>query len=166
MAEIERLVGRCEGLAAPRPQPQLRRENRVRTVQASVAIEGNTLSLEQVSAVLEGKRVIGPRREIREVENAIAAYDLAPSLDPWSERVGGLLDWGRREAAMPLLLQSCAVHYELQFIHPFSDGNGRIGRLWQHAVLLRSSPVFEWVPFESVIKARQREYYDALGRSD
>jgi Fic family protein len=212
VAAIAQLVGRFEGLSAPRPQPLLRKENRVRTVQGSVAIEGNTLSLDQVTAVLDGKRVSAPRREILEVQNAIAAYDEAPRLRPWSEKdllrghrlimanlaadagrwrqiavgvfqgsrvahvappakqvprlMGQLLDWGKADAKMPSILKACLAHYEIQFIHPFSDGNGRVGRLWQHVILLSVSPVFEFVPFESVIRARQKAYYDALARSD
>jgi Fic family protein len=208
---IERLLGRFEGLSAPRPQPQLRKENRIRTVQGSVAIEGNTLSLEQVTAVLDGKRVLGSRREILEVRNAIAAYAQAPRFRAWSSadmltahrtlmeglipdagrwRAGNvgvfkgtrvahvappaarvpklmqeLLAWSKKDA-ISVLIKSCVVHYEIQFIHPFSDGNGRIGRLWQHVVLLGASPVCEFTPVESMIRARQAQYYDALARSD
>jgi Fic family protein len=205
------LVGRLTGLAAERPQPQLRRENRVRTVRGTVGIEGNLLSEEQVTAVLDGKRVIGPQAQVLEVQNAIAAYDRATSWDPWSQkdllaahavllkglaadagrwRSGGvgvmqgtrvahvapparqvprlmanLLEWGAR-AHVPTLIKAAVVHYEIQSIHPFSDGNGRLGRLWQHVILLGVSPVFDSVPAESVIQARQAAYYAALGASD
>jgi len=212
-AELERLIGRSEGLgAAAPPTPQLRRKNRIRTVQATTAIEGNTLPLEQVTALLEGKRVRGPAREVAEVENAIAAYALVPTLDPFAERdllrahatlLQGLADdagryrrgnvgvvtgsrvthiapparrvpalmrelfrFARRERSTPALVKACVLHYELEFIHPFSDGNGRLGRLWQHALLCQHAPVFANVPVESVIKQRQEEYYAALARSD
>jgi Fic family protein len=211
LEEISRLVGRFEGLSAPPPQPQLRRENRIRTVQGSVAIEGNTLSLDQVTAVLEGKRVVGPPREIREVRNALAAYDLAPRLRPDSERdllrahgilmeglspeagrwrsgaVGvlkgskiahlappakqvprlmtDLLEFVGRDHEVPVVIRACVAHYEIEFIHPFADGNGRMGRFWQHVALLRWSPVFAHVPAESVVRERQQSYYDVLARS-
>jgi Fic family protein len=209
---LARLVGRLEGLEVPVPQPLLREETRVRTVQGSVAIEGNTLRLDQVTAILEGKRVLGPRREIMEVENAIAAYASAPQWKPHSERhllaahrqltLGLLLDagkyrttnvgvlkgtrvahlappprqvpslvvkllrWYGSERDLSPLIQACILHYELQFIHPFSDGNGRVGRLWQHVALLQMSPVFQFVPVESMIRDRQAAYYRALHTSD
>lgn len=209
---IERLLGRCEGLGAIVPSPQLRRQNRVRTVQGTAAIEGNTLSEAQVTDVLDGKRVRGPAREIAEIKNAIAAYDLAASFKPGAERdllrahgalMAGLApDAGRyrkgnvgvvagsrvahvapkaarvpalmndvlafagNEQSAPTLVRACVVHYEIEFIHPFSDGNGRIGRLWQHVMLRTHSPVFEHLPTESLIKAHQADYYDALARSD
>jgi Fic family protein len=212
-ADLERLIGRSEGLggAAP-PAPQLRRKNRIRTVQATTAIEGNTLPLEQVTALLDGKRVRGPAREVAEVENAIAAYALVPTLDPLVERdllrahatlLKGLADdagryrrgnvgivtgsrvthmappakraptlmrelfqFARRDRTTPALVKACVLHYELECIHPFSDGNGRLGRLWQHALLCQHAPVFAHVPVESVIKQRQVEYYAALAASD
>lgn len=208
---IERLIGRCEGRGGMSPAPQLRRENRIRTIQATVAIEGNSLSLEQVTAMLEGKRVRGPARDIMEVQNALAAYERVATLDPQSEadllRAHGVLmrglaaDAGRyrrgnvgvlagsrvahvapQAKRVPALMQdlfaflvdadasplikACVFHYELEFIHPFSDGNGRAGRLWQHALLCAYSPVLAHVPTESLIKARQREYYSALAQSD
>jgi len=193
-ASIERLLGRCEGLGAATPSPELRRENRVRTVHATSAIEGNTLSLEQVTDILDGKRVRGPAREILEIKNAIAAYDLAQALDAAVERdllrahgalMAGLIpDAGRyrrgnvgvlagsrvahvapKAARVPalmtdllafiasdrtasLLVRACVVHYEIEFIHPFSDGNGRLGRLWQHVMLRAHSPVFDHLPAE------------------
>ncbi len=210
--ELSRLLGRFEGLAAHSPQPSLRKENRIRTIQASVAIEGNTLSVEQVTALLEGKRVAGSAKEIREVHNALAAYELAPKLQPWAERdllrahrtmmeglveepgryrsrnvgvmkgtqvahvapparqvprlMAELLEFVRKDVELPLLIRACVCHYELEFIHPFMDGNGRVGRLWQHVALLRQSPVFGHVPVESLIRERQSGYYEALSRSD
>lgn len=210
-AEVSRLVGRFEGLQVPRPQLKLRRLNRARTVQGSTAIEGNTLSLDLVTSVLDGKPVLAPRREVLEVQNALAAYDKAPEYRPWSERdllaahsllmrglapdagryrtsnvgvfrgrqvahvapphrlvprlVAELLSWGRKDRDTPAAIKACVVHYELEFIHPFSDGNGRIGRLWQHVVLLGFSRVFEFAPIESMTHSRQAGYYRVLAES-
>lgn len=181
-------------------------------MQGSLAIEGNTLSLDQVTALLEGKRVAGPAREVREVQNALSAYSQLPSLPPWSERslllmhralMEGLVTdagrWRRGNVGIfrrgklrhlappaarvpslmralvrslkgdrhtPTLVRACIAHYELQFIHPFSDGNGRVGRLWQHVILANESPVFALLPVESLIRRRQRAYYAALARAD
>lgn len=210
-AEISRHTGRFEGLQAPRPQLRLRRVNRARTVQGSTAIEGNTLTLDMVTALLDGKRVLAPRREVLEVQNALAAYELAARLRPWSSQdllaaharmmhglsadagryrsrnvgvfrgrkvahvapphalvprlVRELFRWGRGAGGLPATITASVVHYELEFIHPFTDGNGRIGRLWQHLLLLRSSPVFEFAPVESLVHARQAGYYRALAES-
>lgn len=212
LADIERLLGRYEGLHRPRPTPLLRRLLRVRTVQGSVAIEGNTLAENQITALIEGKRVVGPPREIREVENALAAYQRLSDWRPERRRdllkahailMAGLIDsagqWRRGAVGIvqgsdvihvappadrvPFLVQDVLVflkgdkqthpiikaavmHYELEFIHPFEDGNGRIGRLWHTLVLSRYHSVFEYVPIESVIRERQVEYYKVLGQCD
>lgn len=213
VAKIERLLGQVETTAATRPEPKLRRQNRIRTIKDSLAIEGNTLSLEQVTALFENKRVIGSKREILEVKNAIRAYELAPKwlpgneanfrqahatlmkdliprpgsyrasavgiikgnkvahVAPKSDRVPSLMaDLFRylnhaKDHLSPLVL-SAVAHYEIEFIHPFEDGNGRVGRLWQHVILRRYHPTFEIVPFESLIKERQVAYYKALEDSD
>ena len=210
--DIMTMVGRYEGMMSPQPQPKLRRANQIRTVVGSLAIEGNTLSLEQATAVLDHKRVIGSAREIKEVQNAIATYALAASFNPGKEkhlldahrgltrglvkdagryrggavgifagsrvthvappaaRVGTLvrqvLGFADGDKEVHPLVRSAVTHYELEFIHPFSDGNGRVGRLWQHVVLLRAHPLFALIPVESVIQTRQEEYYRVLGECD
>ena len=191
--------------------PRLRRSNRIRTIQASLAIENNTLSVEQVTAVLAGKRVLGLPREIQEVRNAFAAYEqlnrwqpssvddllaahgdlMAGLLDgagqfrtgkvgiyrgetlvhmaPPAKRVPGLmrdlLDWLAR-GEVPPLVASCVFHYEFEFIHPFADGNGRMGRLWQTLILSRWKPLLAYLPVETVIREQQVAYYQALAESD
>jgi Fic family protein len=210
--EIGRSLGRLEGLHVAKPEPKLRKSNRLRTIQASLAIEGNTLALDQVTAILEGKRVIGPRREILEVQNAIKAYDKIASYNPHSTKslkeahgllMKGLVEdagkWRAKNVGIfhgekvahaapqakrvpelmdqlfaflklekethPLIL-SAVFHFELEFVHPFSDGNGRIGRLWQTTLLTRFHPLFEFTPIESVVRNRQQAYYKALGLAD
>lgn len=210
--EITNILGRYEGLTASTPQPQLRRANRIKTIRGSVAIEGNTLSIDQVTTILNQKPVIGPQREILEVKNAIAAYEALKKFEPYSMKSfllahhtlmkGLVLDAGkwrkgqvgvlkgsqvshlappasrvpalmehlfkslRVQADLHPLIRAAWIHYEIEFIHPFSDGNGRMGRLWQAVHLSQFHPLFEFLPVESTIKDLQREYYRALERSD
>jgi Fic family protein len=211
VSRIERLIGRIEGLEHPKPQPHLRKSNRVRTIQGSLAIEGNTLDLEQVTALLEGKRVIGRKEEIQEALNAIATYDHLCNFDPFSPEsllkshrimMGGLIPdagkWRTRNVGilkgskvshiapkadrvphlmdelfrflkndeLNPLIRSCVFHYELEFIHPFQDGNERVGRFWQTLLLYHYHPAFEFIPIESLIRDHQQEYYAALEASD
>jgi Fic family protein len=211
VCKIERLVGQLEGLQHIKPQPYLRKSNRVRTIQGSLAIEGNTLDLDQVTALLDGQKVLGRKNEIREVLNAIEAYDTIHTFRPhtlkdllkahrimmmgliknagkWRGSGVGILkgtavshvappasllpglmktlfDFLKNNEVHPLI-QSCVFHYELEFIHPFADGNGRIGRFWQSRLLMHYHPVFEFIPVESIVKENQEDYYKALEHSD
>ena len=171
--EIAELVGMPSPQAPLSTSPTLRRELRIQTIYSSLVIEGNKLDERAVSAIIDGKRVLGDRRDILEVENVRAAYDLIPELDPHSladllrvHRVmmGGLFEWLRATRMHPLLV-SCIFHFEFEFCHPFSDGNGRTGRLWQTLLLSRWRSVLAWLPVESAIRRRQVDYYEALARS-
>ncbi|WEJ73699.1 Fic family protein [Pseudomonas sp. PSE14] len=211
VAELAERIGRLAAGQERSLTPQLRRGNRIRTIQASLAIENNTLSVEQVTALLEGRRVLGLPREIQEVRNAFRAYEQLPQwradsvadllaahgclleglideagrfrqggvgiyreqmllhMPPPASRVPllveQLLGWLGRTDWHPLIA-SCVFHYEFEFIHPFSDGNGRMGRLWQTLLLGRWNPVLAYLPVETVIHARQASYYAALAESD
>lgn len=189
---------------------RLHRINRVKTIQGSLAIEGNTLTTDQITAILDGKPVVAPINEIQEIRNAIKAYELLDDLNPGNlndllkahltmeagliddagrfrrgnvgiasgdeiihyapppDRVPRLMtdlfDWLARTEEHPLI-KSCVFHYEFEFIHPFSDGNGRTGRLWQTLILGRWKAVFKNLPVENIVYKYRREYYNALAIS-
>lgn len=182
IAEISEQVGRITVLQERTISPHLRRENRIRTIHSSLAIEHNSLSLEQVTAILDGKRVLGNPNEIKEVQNAYEAYDLILCLDPSSvdnllkahklmmnglvpEHIHNLFVWYQQSELHPLI-KSAVFHYEFEFIHPFADGNGRMGRMWHSLLLGKWKELFFWLPIEELIQSRQKEYYDALGVAD
>lgn len=190
---------------------KLRKENRIKTIHSSLAIENNSLSLKQITAIIEGKHVLGNPNEIKEVKNSIQAYDLLLSFNPYDEKdllkahklmmqdlverngkyrtdgVGifdgekvvhlappadrvpelmfDLFKWLKENDIHPLI-KSCVFHYEFEFIHPFQDGNGRMGRLWQTVILKEWKEIFAWLPVETLIKENQKEYYNVLGASD
>lgn len=209
--EIGEQVGAVAAYDSLQPNPTLRRENRIKSIHSSLAIEQNTLTLEQVSDIIDGKRVLGPPQDIREVKNAYEAYERISSLDPYSvknlllahrimmeglvkeagvfrsknvgvyagnqlihagtpanyvpELIDQLFTWMKQSKLHPLV-KSCIFHYEFEFIHPFSDGNGRTGRLWQSLILQKWKPLFAWLPVETLIHEKQYEYYAALNVSN
>jgi Fic family protein len=210
--EVSHILGTLEGAKLNIAPIKLRKENSIKTIQASLSIEGNTLSLEQVSHILEGKPVIGPKKDIIEVQNAIETYSCFDEFNPLSikdllrahkllmkglieetgqwrskgvgifkgsqvkhmppqaKRVPTLMEdlfgFLKNDQETPWLLKACILHYELEFIHPFSDGNGRIGRLWQQLLLAKENAIFKYVTVEELIKACQREYYSVLAECD
>ena len=209
VASIAEKVGRISNYNTFESKPHLRRNNRIRSIHSSLAIEANSLSLDEVRDVLGGQTVIGPQKEIQEVKNAYQAYDAIGRFDPYSiddlKRMHGvmtyltvqdsgafrrgnegvfqgercifmapppqfvpsqmdeLFSWMRAAAneVHPLILSS-VFHYEFVFIHPFSDGNGRMARLWQTALLTAWNPIFQYLPIESRVQEFQDEYYDAI----
>ena len=210
LGEVIRLIGQLEGYQLLAGNLRLRRENKIKSLHSSLAIEGNRLTQEQVTAILEGRPVLGPPRDILEVKNAIDVYDSVGDLKATDEddllRAHGMLmrglidDAGRYRNSgvrvvdgdrvihiapparqVPRLmgelfdyvvnyqedtvLKSCVFHYEFEFIHPFSDGNGRMGRLWQTVLLKEKYPTLQYVPLETIVHSRQQGYYDALSNS-
>lgn len=212
VAEISEQIGALSVMLGTRmPSPMLRKENQIRTIHSSLAIEHNSLSLQQVTDVINGKHVLGAPNEIQEVKSALQAYQLMHDLDAFQEkdllrahglmmaglvenagryRKGGvgvfageqcihmappadrvpflmadLFEWISTTDTHPLV-SSCVFHYEFEFIHPFMDGNGRMGRYWQTMLLSRWKGIFAWLPVETIVKQHQQDYYDAIAQSD
>ena len=212
VAEIAELTGKLSSTNKLSANPTLRRTNRIRTIHGSLAIEQNTLSLEQVTAVLNGKQVLAPPKDIAEVKNAYEIYERLEELDPYSvddlltahgimtrglvdesgvfrskpvgvvDQEGHVLHFGTLPQYVPnlvmelldwvknsdvhMLIRSCVFHYEFELIHPFANGNGRVGRLWHTLLLSKWNPAFAWLPVESIIHDRQQEYYEAINASN
>lgn len=211
ISSISEKIGEANALFLIKSNPTLRKQNQIKTIQASLQIEGNTLSVDQITAILENKRVVGPEKDIREVLNAIEVYKNIRTFKPEKEKdflkahklllhqlIGtpgryrnqgvGIVKGSKVEHFAPphanvpflmkdlfdylkdkselTLIKSCVFHYEMEFIHPFLDGNGRMGRLWQTLILMQDYPIFEFLPLETLISKNQLEYYQALSKSD
>ncbi len=211
ISRISEKIGEINSLENSPHQVKLRKENRIKTIHSSLAIENNSLTIEQITAIIDGKRVLGSPNEIQEVKNAVQTYELLLKLNPYEEKdllkahslmmqdlvsnngkyrnegvgifdgnqvvhlappadrvpllMADLFNWLKTSDVHPLI-KSCVFHYEFEFIHPFQDGNGRMGRLWQTVILKEWKEVFAWIPVETLIKENQSEYYNALNSSD
>ncbi len=212
IADISQLLGKLEGLISVIPTPKLRKQNKIKTIYGTLSIEGNTLSIEQITAIVENKKVIGPKRDILEVNNAIKAYEdlakynpdslgslckahnifmqdlvsnagkirstnvgilrgskvshIAPQPKMLPKLLKNLFNYLKNNDNDHPLIKSSVFHYEFEFIHPFVDGNGRLGRFWQTLILSKYNSVFQYIPIESIIKENQQAYYLALEQSD
>lgn len=211
VASISEKIGEVNAVHLNRPPKELRKKNRIKTIQSSLEIEGNTMTVEQVTDLLNNNRVLAPQKDIIEVKNAIAVYNQLQKFNVYNlkalcrahqilmkglvenpgklrtKTVGIVKGSDIAHMAPPgnmvfplmtdlfkylkndddlILIKSCVFHYELEFIHPFVDGNGRMGRLWQTMILKEHSPIFDFLPIESLVKSRQQEYYEVLGASD
>lgn len=210
VAEISAKIERYAILLGQDTQLRLRKASRIKTIHSSLAIEGNELTEGQVRDIINGRNVVAPLREIQEVKNAIATYDLFPILNPFDEKdlllahktmmqslvdnpghwrtngvgvfgetgcvhmappaervpslMSDLFEW-LKNADDHLLIRSCVFHYEFEFIHPFVDGNGRTGRLWQSLILSQLHPLFAHLPVENMVFFNQQSYYDAITAS-
>lgn len=211
IASISEKIGEVKTAYLFHPPAELRRSNRIKIIQSSLEIEGNTMTEEQITALINNKQVLAPEKDILEVMNAISTYEKIDSFKPYSLKslleahkllmnglvnhagnlrtksvgivkgsqtihvappadrvkflIEDLLEYTEKDGDL-LLIKSCVFHYEFEFIHPFMDGNGRMGRLWQTVLLRQQYPVFDYLPIESLIKEQQKEYYSALEKSD
>lgn len=211
ITSISQKIGEVNAKHLVRQNPKLRKQNQIKTIHSSLSIEGNTLSEEQITSIIENKRVVGPEKDIKEVLNALEVYKGLKKIKYTSEKDflkahkllmnGLLLDPGKyrtkgvgivkgfkvahvappysnlkylmnelfqylKDRSELTLIKSCVFHYEMEFIHPFIDGNGRMGRLWQTSILMSEYPLFEFLPFETLISKNQNDYYNALSISD
>ena len=211
VASISEKIGEINAAHLSKQPTELRKKNKIKTIQSSLEIEGNTLTVEQITDLLDNKRILAPQKNIIEVKNAIAVYDslnefktyslkslcdahqilmknlienagklratsvgivkgselahLAPPGEMVKPLMNDLFNYLKNDNDL-LLIKSCVFHYEFEFIHPFLDGNGRMGRLWQTMILKEYSPIFEFLPIETLIKEKQQDYYNVLGKSD
>ncbi|WP_018630398.1 Fic family protein [Niabella aurantiaca] len=211
VAAISKKIGEVNARLLVRQNPELRKQNRIKTIHSSLSIEGNTLSEKQITAIIENKRVVGPEKDIKEVVNALEVYKdlkgfhchlekdflnahkllmngliekpgkyrsqgvgiikgskvthIAPSHENLRFLMNDLFDYLKDKTELTLI-KSCVFHYEMEFIHPFIDGNGRMGRLWQTLILMSEYPLFEFLPFETLISKNQNKYYHTLSISD
>ena len=210
VSSISEKIGCITAINSLEAKPHLRKNNRIKSIHASLKIEANSLSLGQVRDVINGKNVLGEQKEIQEIKNAYIAYDKISEINPYSikdlkkfhgimikyveesgkfrrgeegvfsgdqcifmappaqfvpELMEDLFRWMQESkySVHPLILSS-VFHYEFVFIHPFSDGNGRMARLWHTAILTKWKPIFEYIPIESQIEKFQEEYYDAIAK--
>jgi Fic family protein len=211
ISSISEKIGEVKSAKLVKPPTELRKRNRIKTIQSSLEIEGNTLTVEQITDLIDNKRILAPQKDIIEVKNAIKVYSMLDKFNAYDLKslckahgilMSGLIDNAGKlrrtsvgivkgsdiahiapagDIVIPLmndlfkylkddedllLIRSCVFHYEFEFIHPFVDGNGRMGRLWQTMILKDYSQVFEYLPIETIIKERQQDYYNILSKSD
>jgi len=211
ISQISEKIGEINAKYLIKTNPTLRKQNQIKTIHSTLSIEGNTLTEEQITAIIENKRVVGPEKDITEVINALGVYKNINKLKPHNEKeflkahklllknlinnsgkyrkqsvgivkgskvehvappfenvpylMNGLFEYLKDKSELTLI-KSCVFHYEMEFIHPFLDGNGRMGRLWQTLILMQDYPIFEFLPFETLIANNQEAYYKALSQSD